>query len=130
MHSAAVGFQCPQCVSAGLAATRSATAPLGGRMVQRPRVSMALIVVNLAIFGVALLLGTSRQIIAQYGMWPVGIAIEGERHSRLALGTGYGLALRGRGSNQRIDDVSCSTRRRLYTRGKYWSFPHKGSRSR
>jgi membrane associated rhomboid family serine protease len=39
---------------------------------------MALIVINLAIFGVGLLLGSSQEIIARYGMWPLGIALEGQ----------------------------------------------------
>lgn len=78
MTSASVGFQCPECVSAGRAATRTPTSLVGGRVPARPKVSMALIVINLVIFGAGLLLGSSQELIRQYGMWPAGIALQGE----------------------------------------------------
>jgi len=78
MTSAPVGFQCPDCLAAGRAATREPTALVGGRVIDRPRVSYALIAINLVIFGGGLLLGSSRELIISYGMWPAGIALEGE----------------------------------------------------
>jgi len=73
-----VGFQCPECVAAGRAATRSPTNLVGGAIAQQPRVAMALIGINVAVFAIGMLLGTSSELIGKYGMWPVGIAVYGE----------------------------------------------------
>lgn len=78
MAAAAVGFQCPECVAAGRAAVRTPTSLLGGRATDKPRVTMALIGINVVVFAVGLVLGSSGELIRQYGMWPVGIALYGE----------------------------------------------------
>ncbi len=81
MTSAAVGFQCPECIAAGRAAVRETTNLVGGRIAVRPRVTSTLIVINVALFGVGLLLsfgGADTDLIIEFGMWPLGIAVYGE----------------------------------------------------
>ena len=80
MTSASVGFHCPQCVAAGRAATREPTNLVGGRPSSRPTVTYTLIGIKLALYALGYLItaagGTS--LLAEYGMWPVGIALLGE----------------------------------------------------
>ncbi len=80
MTSAAVGFHCPDCVAAGRAAIREPTNLVGGRLSSRPTVTYTLIGINLALYALGYLItaagGTS--LLAEYGMWPVGIALLGE----------------------------------------------------
>lgn len=78
MNPAAVGFQCPDCVAAGRAAVRAPTGPMGGAVALRPRVTVALIGLNVGVFAVGLLLGSSRELIGRFGMWPLAIAGQGE----------------------------------------------------
>lgn len=79
MTSAAVGFQCPECIAAGRATTRQATTALGGRIRTRPIVTMSLIGINSAIYVISLFLSASGDsLIVEFGMWPVAIALEGE----------------------------------------------------
>lgn len=81
MTSASVGFHCPECVAAGQASTRQVTNLVGGRVAVRPRVTTALIGINLSVFALGFLVaigGGESTLIADYGMWPLGIAINGE----------------------------------------------------
>lgn len=77
MVSAPVGFQCPECVAAGAATMRQPATVAGGALVRRPTVTYALIAITLAVFGVQLLVGIN-ELAVDFGMWPVGIAVEGQ----------------------------------------------------
>ena len=81
MTSASVGFQCPECISAGRAATRTPTTALGGKVPDRPRVTYALIGINVAVYVLGMILSAGSSdvsLVREYGMWPVGIALGGE----------------------------------------------------
>lgn len=77
MQVASVGFQCPECVAAGAASVRQPTTVAGARLIDRPVITYTVIAINLAIFGVQLLFGIN-ELAVDYGMWPYGIAIEGQ----------------------------------------------------
>jgi len=77
MQVASVGFQCPDCVNAAAAAIRQPTTVAGARLISRPVVTYTVIGINLAIFAIQLLVGIN-ELAVDYGMWPYGIAIEGE----------------------------------------------------
>jgi membrane associated rhomboid family serine protease len=81
MTSAAVGFQCPECVAQGRAATRQTTTLAGGVVPSRPIITISLVAINVVVFGIGLLTqaaGGSNTLNANYGMWPIGIALQGE----------------------------------------------------
>jgi membrane associated rhomboid family serine protease len=77
MQVASVGFQCPDCVGAAAAAVRQPTTVAGARLIDRPVVTYTVIVINLVVFGWQLLVGIN-ELAVDFGMWPFGIAIEGE----------------------------------------------------
>lgn len=80
MTSASVGFQCPECLAAGRAATREPTNLVGGRVSTRPTVSYSLIGINLVVYVVGYLISLAggANLLAEFGMWPIGIALLGE----------------------------------------------------
>ena len=79
MTSAPVGFHCPECVAVARSATRAPRNLVGGRLAERPRVTLALIGINAAVFVLGYLLRASgTDLIREYGMWPLGIAVNGE----------------------------------------------------
>jgi membrane associated rhomboid family serine protease len=81
MTSAAVGFQCPECIAQGRAATRQATTLAGGTIPSRPAVTLTLIGINVVVFALGYLTalsGGANGLISKYGMWPIGIAVQGE----------------------------------------------------
>lgn len=58
MRSAAVGFQCPECVAEGARSTRQLRTPYGGKRVDDPRLtSFVLIGINVAVFVAVLVTG-------------------------------------------------------------------------
>ncbi len=77
MVDAAVGFQCPECVSEGQAQTRSPLTPMGGEPVRRPVVTQVLIGINLVVFILELVAGLD-PLIRQWGMSPAAVSIGGE----------------------------------------------------
>ncbi|MDD2858957.1 MAG: rhomboid family intramembrane serine protease, partial [Candidatus Nanopelagicales bacterium] len=81
MIPAAVGFQCPSCVSSARVAP--VHTPAGGAEISRPYVTYALIGINIAVFLWQLSLGID-QSATSWGMWPVGIATQGEYWSLLS----------------------------------------------
>ena len=81
MTSAAVGFQCPECVAEGRATTPDVVSVLGTKPAERPLVTMILIGLNVLAYVVQITSGTDAlsgldKIAAQYGMWPAGIALD------------------------------------------------------
>lgn len=77
MISAAVGFQCPECVAAGREDVRVARTPFGGRIDTRSTVTLTLIGACVVIFGLEYVVGVQR-VLEEFGSWPVGIAALGE----------------------------------------------------
>lgn len=58
MRSAAVGFQCPQCVARGAATVREPRTTMGGRITgDTSRVSLTIVALNVAVFVLGLLVG-------------------------------------------------------------------------
>ena len=58
MRSASVGFQCPSCVSEGAKTIRQAKAAYGGKVVDAPTVTYALIGLNVLVFLITTATGT------------------------------------------------------------------------
>jgi len=83
MIVAPVGFQCPDCVATATAAQRQPTTVAGGRISERPVVTYTLIGISAVVYLVQALSGTDRAtgldpVSTNYGMWPIGIAANGE----------------------------------------------------
>ena len=81
MTSAAVGFQCPECVAEGRASTPDVVSVLGTKPAERPLVVMTLIGLNVLAYVVQLTSGTSLltgldNISTDYGMWPHPIPVK------------------------------------------------------
>jgi len=77
MRSAAVGFQCPDCVGEAARTMRQPTTVAGGGLITKPYVTWTLIGVTVAIFVLQYAIGVN-QVAEEYGMWPFGIVIYGE----------------------------------------------------
>jgi membrane associated rhomboid family serine protease len=77
MTPAPVGFQCPECVAGAQASTRRATTVAGGTPISAPAITYTLIGINVAAFLYQFAAGVD-QIAGDWGMWPVGIAVNGE----------------------------------------------------
>ena len=58
MRSAAVGFQCPSCVAEGAKSVRQAKAAYGGKVVDAPTVTFAIIGLNVLVFLITTATGT------------------------------------------------------------------------
>jgi membrane associated rhomboid family serine protease len=81
MISAAVGFQCPECVAEGRASIPEVRTRLGAKTITRPYVTLTLIAMNVAVFGLELMSGVGK-VADDWGMWPVGVAL-GDQYYRL-----------------------------------------------
>ena len=77
MTSASVGFQCPECVAEGAAATPVIRARFGGVAISRPYVTLTLVGINVLVFGWENLVGVN-EAAGTWGMWPVGVALNNE----------------------------------------------------
>jgi len=77
MIAAPVGFQCPECVSGASAQVRQPTTVAGGAIIAKPAVTYGLIGINVAIYLLQMLKGVNA-VAGDWGMWPVGIAENGE----------------------------------------------------
>ena len=77
MIPASVGFQCPQCVHAQAQTMRQPVSSAGGSLITRPTVTFTLIGINVAVFLIQLVLGIDT-VAGDWGMWPVGVAANGE----------------------------------------------------
>ena len=80
MTAAPVGFQCPDCVAAaavGRREVRPAAAPFGGSVAERPLVTYGLVGLSAIAFVLAWSSGL-RSASDSFGMWPVGIALDGQ----------------------------------------------------
>jgi len=75
MIAAPVGYRCPECMNINPAPAAKTVA--GGGLITKPRVTYALIALNVAIFGIQFLQGIDT-LAVDYGMWPIGIANDGE----------------------------------------------------
>lgn len=76
MVSAPVGFQCPQCASSGTPARQPRTVA-GAGLTGRPFVTYTLIGLDVLIFGIQYLVGVD-EVAGNLGMWPVGVALDGQ----------------------------------------------------
>jgi membrane associated rhomboid family serine protease len=85
MVSASVGFQCPECVAEGRASAPEVRTRLGATSISTPYVTFTLIAINVAAFGLELLVGVN-QIANSWGMWPTGVAL-GDEYYRLFTAT-------------------------------------------
>ena len=92
MIPAPVGFQCPECVRAGQRQQRTVRTPFGGQVIEKPRVTYALIAINVVVFGLQYLVGIN-EVSGNYGMWPAGIAIGGEWYRLLTAAFLHGSIL-------------------------------------
>ncbi len=77
MIAAPVGFQCPECVAGAAARIHQPTTVAGGAVIDRPMVTYVLIAINVAVFLAQMAIGINA-VAGDYGMWPVGIAANGE----------------------------------------------------
>jgi membrane associated rhomboid family serine protease len=77
MVPAPVGFQCPECVAGAATAQRRVTTVAGGTPIARPLVTYALIGLNVGIFLLQYLVGVNA-VAGDWGMWPVGVAVNGQ----------------------------------------------------
>jgi membrane associated rhomboid family serine protease len=77
MNSAAVGFQCPRCVSEGRARTREARTVFGGQVARGSVVTITLIVVNVVAFIGQYLYGFDRSI-QDFGQISYALTLQGE----------------------------------------------------
>jgi membrane associated rhomboid family serine protease len=85
MVSASVGFQCPECVAEGRASAPEVRTRLGATSISTPYVTFTLIAINVAAFGLELLVGVN-QMANSWGMWPTGVAL-GDEYYRLFTAT-------------------------------------------
>lgn len=77
MISASVGYQCPECVAAGNAATRQPVTVFGGAQIRRATVTQTLIGINAVVFLLQLVVGID-EVARQFGLWPAGISLDGQ----------------------------------------------------
>ncbi|MBK9739021.1 MAG: rhomboid family intramembrane serine protease [Actinobacteria bacterium] len=77
MVPAPVGFQCPECVAGAAAQVRQPTTVAGGAIIAKPMVTYSLIGINVAVFLVQFAVGINA-VAGDWGMWPAGIAMNGE----------------------------------------------------
>ena len=90
MIPAPVGFQCPECVAA--AEPTPLHTALGAPAVSKPYLTYGLIGINVAIFLLQLSVGVDKSA-ADWGMWPVGIAANGDYWSLLSSAFLHGSIL-------------------------------------
>jgi membrane associated rhomboid family serine protease len=81
MTSAAVGFQCPECVHEGAKSVRPVRTRLGAKVPTQPYVTYAIIGICVVLFGLQFLAanepGTNFDTITSlFAMWPFGIALK------------------------------------------------------
>jgi membrane associated rhomboid family serine protease len=83
MIPAPVGFQCPECVAGAAAQTRQPTTVAGARMIQRPVITYALIGLDVVLYVMQFFAPKDASngydiITLNFGMWPIGIAVDNE----------------------------------------------------
>lgn len=77
MIAAPVGFQCPECVQSAASVRRQATTVAGGTPISTPAITYTLIGLNAVVFLYQFAVGIN-EVAAEWGMWPVGVAVGGE----------------------------------------------------
>ncbi len=90
MIAAPVGFQCPECV-AGAEPVHVITT-LGAPAIARPYLTYALIGINVAVFLLQLSIGVDESA-TKWGMWPIGIAANGDYWSLVSSAFLHGSIL-------------------------------------
>jgi membrane associated rhomboid family serine protease len=77
MVPAPVGFQCPECVAGAAAQQRQPRTVSGARLIDKPVVTYTLIGLSVAVYLLQMLIGVNKAA-GNWGMWPIGIAANGE----------------------------------------------------
>ena len=90
MIPAPVGFQCPSCVAEGEPV--HVITSVGGRTISKPYLTYALIGINIAVFLLQLSIGVDESA-SKWGMWPIGIAVNGDYWSLLTSAFLHGSIL-------------------------------------
>jgi len=75
MIAAPVGFQCPSCVAS--AEVPQVHTPIGAPVISRPYLTYGLIGINVVVFLLQLSIGVNESA-SNWGMWPIGIAANGD----------------------------------------------------
>ena len=75
MIAAPVGYRCPECMNTNPVPVPKTVA--GGDLISKPQVTYALIAINLVIFAAQYIQGI-QSLAVDFGMWPLGIAIDGD----------------------------------------------------
>ena len=92
MRPAPVGFQCPECVGEAARTVRQPVTVSGARLVETPYLTYSIIALNAVVFGLQYLQGIN-QLANEYGMWPFGIALDGEWYRLLTAAFLHGSIL-------------------------------------
>ena len=92
MIAAPVGFQCPECVQGAAKQVRQPTTIAGAQLVAKPTITYALIGITAVVFGLQMLVGVD-QVAGSFGMWPGGVAVNGEYYRLLTAAFLHGSFL-------------------------------------
>jgi membrane associated rhomboid family serine protease len=77
MTEASVGFQCPECIAEGRATVRQPTGRFGGAVASGAPVTLTMVGLCVLVFVGQWLTGLNDSL-ANYGLWPLGVAVNGD----------------------------------------------------
>jgi len=88
MRDASVGFQCPECVTAGNKGLRQARSTFGGAVVRTPLVTYVILAVNIVVFAAQYLTGTS--VTSMLGMSPAAVVVRDDYYRLISAAFVHG----------------------------------------